>query len=396
MGAADPVVQGHGGQVGEGSDLVHHEAQAGGLRARPVAEVVPVGGEGGREEAAVGVHQRPHQDREHLLLVVVDRLGVAHRDDVGRGDALEHADLLRGPLRHHELGVVAGQRVLAVDVPGGADRGHREAADELARHVLQPGEVLAGPVHLPDPQGRVLEAGQGGVEGLGRGLRQVPAPGELEHPVPLGGVGEPAQLHEPGGDRVLDVVHGVGDVVREIHDLGLEALGARRGAVAQPREHRQVVRVDPELRGPGPVRAQRRLVGLPGVLAHGVQHGAGEVQAGGPPVVVEHLGLEPGQQAQGLRVALEAADVLGQPVQGRLPVVPERRVPEVVGEAGGVDDVGVAAEHPAQLPADLGDLEGVGQAVAHEVVGVRGDDLGLGRQPPQPRGVKSQLKMVNL
>ena len=47
-------------------------------------------------------------------------------------------------------------------------------------------------------------------------------------------------------------------------------------------------------------------------------------------------------------------------VQRRLAVVPERRVAEVVGEAGGVDDVGAAAERRAELAADLGDLEASG------------------------------------
>ena len=71
----------------------------------------------------------------------------------------------------------------------------------------------------------------------------------------------------------------------------------------------------------------------------------------------------------------------------RLAVVPERRVAEVVGEAGGVDDVGAAAERRAELAADLGDLEAVGEPVAHEVVARGLHDLGLGRQPAQAGGV---------
>ena len=41
---------------------------------------------------------------------------------------------------------------------------------------------------------------------------------------------------------------------------------------------------------------------------------------------------------------------------------------EVVREAGRVDDVGVTAQGGAELATDLGDLERVGQPVAHEVV----------------------------
>ena len=100
------------------------------------------------------------------------------------------------------------------------------------------------------------------------------------------------------------------------------------------------------------------------------------------------LGLQPGQHAQGLGVALEAPDGLRDLVQRRLAVVTEGRVPEVVGEARGVDDVGVAAESLAEFAAHLRHLERVGQPVTHEVVGARCDHLSLGRQPAQRRGVQ--------
>ena len=65
----------------------------------------------------------------------------------------------------------------------------------------------------------------------------------------------------------------------------------------------------------------------------------------------------------------------------------ERRVTEVVGEAGGVDDVGVAAERGTELATDLGHLEAVGEPVADEVVAARLEHLGLGREAPQGRRV---------
>jgi hypothetical protein len=74
-------------------------------------------------------------------------------------------------------------------------------------------------------------------------------------------------------------------------------------------------------------------------------------------LVVEHLGFEPGQDAQGLSVGLEAAAFPRQLVQRPLAVVPERRVPDVVREAGGVDQVGVATQLVGDAAADLGDLE---------------------------------------
>ena len=73
--------------------------------------------------------------------------------------------------------------------------------------------------------------------------------------------------------------------------------------------------------------------------------------------------------------------------QHPLAVVPERRVAEVVGQGRGLDDVGLAAQRPRQVAGDLGHLEAVGEPVADEVVGLRPDHLGLGRQPPRRRGV---------
>ena len=101
----------------------------------------------------------------------------------------------------------------------------------------------------------------------------------------------------------------------------------------------------------------------------------------------DDLGLEPGEQPQRLRVALEPADPLGQLRQRALAVVPERRVPEVVRQARRVDDVRVAAERLADLPAHLRDLERVRQPRAHEVVRRRAEHLRLGPEAPQRRGV---------
>ena len=74
-------------------------------------------------------------------------------------------------------------------------------------------------------------------------------------------------------------------------------------------------------------------------------------------------------------------------VERDLAVVAERRVAHVVRERGGLGEVGVAAERVGEVAGDLGDLEAVGQPVAHEVVGLRPEHLGLGRQPAQRRGV---------
>src|SRR5690606_38327816 len=106
-------------------------------------------------------------------------------------------------------------------------------------------------------------------------------------------------------------------------------------------------------------------------------------EAGGPTAGVEALGLEPGEDPQGLGIALEAADVSRERIEGRLGVVPEGWVTQVMSEAGGVDDVGAAAERGAELPSDLSHLERVGESVADEVIAARLEHLGLRRQAPQ-------------
>ena len=222
------------------------------------------------------------------------------------------------------------------------------------------------------------------------GAHRVAVPGlhGLDHAVALAGDAEHLEVEAPADDRVLDVVHRVGDVVGQVHDLRLEALAAVGRLLAQPLEDRQVVLVDAELvRRPPAGRADRSLQVPPRVLHRGVEAGAREVEPDRATVGGDDLGLEPGEQPQRLGVALEPADPLGQLRQRALAVVPERRVPQVVRQARRVDDVGVAAQRLADLAAHLRDLERVREPRAHEVVRRRPEHLRLGAEPPQRRGV---------
>ena len=94
---------------------------------------------------------------------------------------------------------------------------------------------------------------------------------------------------------------------------------ARRRAAS--RRHRLVVVVEAELAAAarvGDARASR-----PRVLAAGVEARAGEVETVRVAVRAEHLRLEPGEQAQRLRVALEAADVVRPAASARSPLCPK-------------------------------------------------------------------------
>ena len=191
--------------------------------------------------------------------------------------------------------------------------------------------------------------------------------------------GERREVDAAGEDAVLDVVHGVGDVVGPVHDLRLETAAAGRSAVADPREQRRVVGVRPELAQARPPQ--------PRVLGRSVQRGAGEVEAR-----AVDLGFEPHEDPQRLGVALEPATAGTELVERPLAVVPERRMADVVGEAGGVDDVRVGAQLLGDRPADLGDLQRVGQPGARDTADFgalpRPDDLRLAGEPAQGGGVQ--------
>ena len=156
-------------------------------------------------------------------------------------------------------------------------------------------------------------------------------------------------------------------------------------AVAEPVEDRQVVVVDAEL---ALAPAALLVAPPPRVLGRGVEGGAGQVEPGRAAVGVDPLGLEPGQQPQGLGVALEPADVLRRSRRGRA-----RRCGRTAGARGrgrGRPSRRRRRCSPsacAELAADLGDLEAVREPVADEVVVAGLHDLGLGRQPAQRRRV---------
>ena len=138
----------------------------------------------------------------------------------------------------------------------------------------------------------------------------------------------------------------------------------------------------------------------PRVLGHRVQRGPGQVQPRAAVLGAKDFGLEPGQDAEVLRVALEAAVLGGDLVEGALAVVAVRRMADVVSQAGHVDEVGIAAQPDRHAAADLRHLQRVGQPGARRLALTWPDDLRLVRQSAQggavqdPRPVAGEIGAV--
>ena len=337
---------------------------------------MPVVGEGTVQGVRAAVGQQCDELAQQLALAGHDGQPVLGLHDVVGGDPLEHQHLQPGAPRHDQVGLVADERSRARGVGGVLDR-TAETTDQVAGEVLQRGERgPAAVVGRVRPGAHRAQVGEDLVELVVGDAGQVGGV-PLAQGRPDRGPVEPGQVDAAGDHAVLDVVDGVGDVVGEIHHLGLQAAAGRLGrrhAGPHPREDRAVVGVDAEL-------AVAQLLGTPGVLRAGVQGGAGEVEPHRAPLLVEGLRLQAGQQPQRLGVALEAPALHGQVRQHALTVVPEGRVAQVVGQRRGLGDVGVRPERPGEVPGYLGHLQAVGEPVAHEVVALRTDDLGLGGEP---------------
>ena len=89
-----------------------------------------------------------------------------------------------------------------------------------------------------------------------------------------------------------------------------------------------------------------------------------------------------------MRVGLEASCGSADGVQRGLAVVAERRVPDVVGQTGEIDQIGVTTELFTDLAGDLRDLQRMGQPGPGHGVLVGGNYLSLAGQPAERAGVQ--------
>ena len=220
-------------------------------------------------------------------------------------------------------------------------------------------------------------------EQIGIPCAPVPPSRHVDDGVQNRGVTQGQRIERVGGDGVLDVMDAVGDVVGQIHHLALHRSGVDGSALLEPPENLHIVGIHAELRAALALGMKGGLLQRPWIFHRGVQSGPGEIHADGTTVIGHDLRLKPGEDAQGLRVALEAADVPGDVGEDAFPVVSEGGMSQIVREARAIDDVGIASQHGSYLAADLRHLKSVGQARAGEVVGPRHKNLAFGAQPSQ-------------
>ena len=103
---------------------------------------------------------------------------------------------------------------------------------------------------------------------------------------------------------------------------------------------------------------------------------------------VKDFRLQPGQDAEVLRVALEAAVFGGHLVERPFTVMTVGRMADVVRQPGQVDQIGIAAQPDRHPAADLGHLQRMSQPGARRLALTGPDHLRLVGQPAQRRAVQ--------
>ena len=174
----------------------------------------------------------------------------------------------------------------------------------------------------------------------------------------------------------------VGDIICQRRDLGLEAgMGFE-------------FEVTPALiisEGPGQIgfRLPRPEQGAI-VLDDTFQGFPGQVEA--IELGIAHFQL--GDRAQGLGVVIKAAEILHLQGQLTLALMPEGRMPQIMGESERLGQVLIAAQGPRQCPCNLRDFQGMGQTGTVQIALMGHKHLGLSLQPAKGRRVYDSVTIA--
>ena len=187
-------------------------------------------------------------------------------------------------------------------------------------------------------------------------------------------LGELGEIEQPGTEAVIDVVIVVGDVVGESSGLRLD-----RGEGGKLEVLLRAIGQD-RVRHGRPIVPRRVRSGQRAVMLHQpFERLPGEID----PVEARIFLFQLGDDAQRLRIVVEAAGALHGGVERALAGVAERRMAEIMRERERLGQILVDAKGSGERAGDLRDFEAVGQPRAVMIAFVIDEDLGLVVQPAE-------------
>ncbi len=194
--------------------------------------------------------------------------------------------------------------------------------------------------------------------------------------------GELIKREKPGPEPVIDVMGVIGDVVGDGGDLSFGAGKTPKFQVLTSEFVRSAIRPDRMRQPASKVGSDRSAVAKgqwPVVLDQSFERLPAQIQ----PVECGIAPLERSHHPQGLGVVIEPSAGSEAAIEGPLAGMPERGVPQVMGQGQGLGKILIEPEGPRQRTGDLGDLQSMGQAGAKMIALVKDEDLGLVGKPPE-------------
>ena len=200
--------------------------------------------------------------------------------------------------------------------------------------------------------------------------------------------GNVVQREQIGAQAVVDVVRVIGDVVGERRRLRLGAgvtpqLQILDARIGEDRRRHAAFGV---ARGRLAVARQQRAV----VLDQAFQRLPGEIEA----VELRVAALQRRDDAQGLRVVVEAAGAFEAFVERALAGMAEGRMAEIVRQRGGLRQILVEPERARERARDLHHFERVGEPRAEMVALVIDENLRLVRQAAEGGGMDDAVAIA--
>ena len=200
--------------------------------------------------------------------------------------------------------------------------------------------------------------------------------------------GDIVERKQIGAQAVVDVMGVIGDVIRQRGHLRFRArlrpqLQVLDFVVGEDRRRHAALGIAADRRA-GAV-GERAVV-----LDQAFQRFPGEIE----PVEGGIAALQLGDDAQRLRVVIEAAEAAERLVERALAGMAERRMAEIVRQRQRLGEVLVAAERARQRAGDLRDFERMGEPRAVVVALVIDEHLRLVRQPAERAGMDDPVAIA--